>query len=381
MSDYKGLIPGPQSDLQVDTAHWKFGIIRNGIKIVDPQLHYTSFPMGYDDHGIIDRVCEKLKLYKPEVGDNLFKAFEPTLNTPHMQLTEKLYDMSGGYRSVFALSGSDAMEAGIKMAFAHEQKTGGHRKKIVSFTDAYHGATLMTLSVGSVGIEEGFYGMTKYPEVIKVSPDMHESVDWNTVCCIVVETCPHVMSIAPYHNDVWTKIKQVQQQHGVQVIVDDIFMGGGKTGSFFGFDQLPVDPDIIIMGKAITGGYFPLSIAMYNQKLHEVLKDQSWMHGHTYSFSLSGVLSMLEYIDVLYAKKYMDNMDNIVQRARKIFVQHDVEVVGNYGVIFMIGISGSWLRFALPINADDEYFDALPNTIQALKDRHTSELAEALISN
>ena len=40
-NEYKGLIPGQQSPVEVDTAHWKFGIVRNGVRVVDPQLHYT----------------------------------------------------------------------------------------------------------------------------------------------------------------------------------------------------------------------------------------------------------------------------------------------------------------------------------------------------
>ena len=52
-------------------------------------------------------------------------------------------------------------------------------------------------------------------------------------------------------------MSQIQEQ-GVIIIIDDIFTGGGKTGNFVGWKKLPVTPDIFTMGKAITGGYFPI---------------------------------------------------------------------------------------------------------------------------
>ena len=76
-------------------------------------------------------------------------------------------------------------------------------------------------------------------------------------------------------------------------------MGGGKTGSFFGWDKLPIKPDLFVMGKAITGGFFPLSMAMFNDKVYEKIKDGNWLHGHTYSMTLSGVICMDEYLNVL----------------------------------------------------------------------------------
>jgi adenosylmethionine-8-amino-7-oxononanoate aminotransferase len=365
---YKGLILGQQQDVEVDTEHWKFGIVRNSKKIVDTMLHYTAYPLAYNDHGIIDAVCENLKKYKPETGDNAFKAFEPTLNSPSIELSNKLYEMSNGYRSVYTLSGSDGIEVAIKLAFAYHEKKKNNKKKIVSFTDAYHGATLLSLSCGDVGTERAYHGMNPYQDVIKISPDMHEEVDWNEVACIVVETCPHYQTIGPYGYDVWEKINQIQKKYDVLVIMDDIFMGGGKTGNFFGFSNLPVNPDIFVMGKSITGGFFPLSVTLYNQKVNEQLQDSLWLHGHTYSFCLSGVLSMIEYIKVLEENKYMDNVHTIVATAKDYFADAGFEIVGNYGTVFLLGKNTFKFRFVLPLNADEEYFEALPETLKQLEE-------------
>ena len=367
--EYKGLILGQQKDVHIDTEHWKFGIVRNGVKVIDTLLHYSAYSLGYDDHGIIDKVCERLKTFKPEVADGLFMAFEPALNSPHVELADRLYKMSKGYRPVFALSGSDGVEVAIKMAFAYHQKIGNKRNKIVSFDDGYHGMTLLSLSCGDKDLEKAYYGMNPYQDVIKLSRNnLDADIDWSDVACIIIETCPHNKDIEPYGFDVWNKVNKIQSEHDVLVIVDDIFMGGGKTGSFFGWDKLPVNPDLFVMGKAITGGFFPLSIAMYNEKLHKELKDSNWVHGHTYSFCLSGVLSMLEYLNVLEQYNYMDNVNNIIELARTHFENAGWQIIGNYGITFILFKNGNHFRFILPINADQEYFDAIPDTLKGLEE-------------
>ena len=366
---YKGLILGQQTEVDVDTKHWKFGTIRNGVKVVDTTLHYTAYPLAYDDHGIVDKVCDELKQYKPEPGDNVFKAFEPTLNGPHIELADKLYEMSNGYRPIYTLSGSDAVEVAIKVAFAYHESKGNTRKKIVSFDDAYHGATLLTLSCGDVGLEGAYYGMNPYQDVIKTSPTLHEDIDWSDVSCIIIETCPHYQTVEPYSKDFWEKINRIQKENDVIIIIDDIFMGGGKTGTFFGFDNLPIEPDIFVMGKAITGGFFPLAISMHNNKIHQQLQDKEWLHGHTYSFCLSGILSMLEYILVLKKENYMNNVYTIVSTAKEYFKKADFDIIGNYGTFFLLKKHGHFFRFCLPINADEEYFKAVPDTLKQLDER------------
>lgn len=368
MTNYKGLILGKQDPVQVDNSHWKFGTYIDGIKVIDPQLHYSAFMLGYmDEHGIIDTVCERMKQYKPEVGDNLFEPMPPALNSPHIEFADRLYNMSGGYRTTFALSGSDAVESAIKLAFAHQQRNGNaHRKKIVSFTDGYHGATLLSQSVGSASLDIGFYGMPAYSEVIKVSPDMSETVDWDQVSCMVIETCPHIERMGLYADHVYEKIQRIQQEHDVIVIVDDIYMGGGRTGSFFGFKDVPVTPDIFVQAKSITGGFFPLSTAMFNEKIHNTMQGSAWIHGYTYSFSLSGVCSALAYMDVLEQHKYMERVPELVDRMTHFFKSNNINIIGRHGTFFW---GEDNLRFVVPLNADDEYFDALPDTVKALKDR------------
>lgn len=364
---FPGALPGQQNALHGSVDFWKFGIVENGERIVDPFLHYSSFVLGYKETRIIDSVCEALKNYKPEVAETLHRGLSPRLNDPHWELAEKLYTMSGGYKSVFTLSGSDAVEAAVKLAAAYHQSTGSKRNKIVGLNDGYHGTTLLTLSIGSAEFDNPHYNMERYQSVIKLNRDFEiDDIDWNGVMCFVIETCPHNAHNTGYPDDFWQKVKKLQEQ-GVIIIIDDIFMGGGKTGKFFGWSDLPVTPDIFTMGKAITGGYFPLAIAMYNNKIDSIITDEfEWWHGHTYSFPLSGILSMLEYLKIIKEEHILERHETIKTRAIENFIDNGYEIVGSYGLVFTLKHGSSYTPWVVPINADDEYFEVLPNTLKKL---------------
>lgn len=364
---FPGILPGQQNPLHENVDFWKYGIIENGQKLIDPFLHYSSFVLGYKETRIIDSVCDALKKYKPEVAETLHKGLAPRLNNPHWELAEKLYDMSGGFKSLFTLSGSDAVEAAVKLAAAYHESNGSTRDKIVGLNDGYHGTTLLTLSIGSAEFDNPHYNMQRYQSVIRLDRDFEiDDIDWSDVMCFVIETCPHNANNTGYSNDFWQKVKTLQEQ-GVIIIIDDIFMGGGKTGKFFGWSDLPVTPDIFTMGKAITGGYFPLAIAMYNSKIDSIITDKfAWWHGHTYSFPLSGIVSMLEYLKIIEQEQILERHENIKSRAIRYFIENGYEIVGSYGLVFTLKHNDNYTPWVVPINANDEYFEVLPDTLTKL---------------
>lgn len=365
MKPYKGLITDVQQPVELATHYWQYGTVVNDEKIIDPLLHYGCFVLGFDRTDIVDHVCQNIKR-KPEIAESMVHNEQLRLNDVTFELTERLHNITG-YKSIFALSGSDANEGAVKLASAYHKHKGNKRNQIVTFENSYHGSTLLNYSMGDSLFEDPFYTLPPYSAVKRLKRDFAISdCEWDDVMCIMVETCSYGGGLLkPNTEEFWNKITQIQKKHDVIVIVDDIFIGGGKTGTFVGWKNLPISPDIFTMGKAITAGFFPLSITLYNQKVSDVLPNNfNWGHGFTYNFSLAGILSTLKYLDILQQEQLLSKHTEICVTAKNIFNQAGYDVVGQFGTMFQINRGTQGHFFVLPINATYEYFEILRKQIQ-----------------
>ena len=154
-------------------------------------------------------------------------------------------------------------------------------------------------------------------------------------------------------------------------------MCGGKTGSFFGFNA-DLEPDIFTVGKALTGGYFPLSATLVNDRINEVVKHEFFGHGFTYTFSLSGIYSTIKYLEILETENLLVRHDSLVNTAVSLFTKMGL-TFRNYGLMFDVDINstdeqtfynsglniGVWnngqdnLMLVIPLTAGTEYFNQL----------------------
>ena len=271
-----------------------------------------------------------------------------------------------GYKNIFALSGSDANEGAIKLASAYQKIVGQNKRtKIVCFENSYHGSTFLNYNMGDSLFEDPLYTMKPYNEVIRLKRDFDpSSVNWDEVMCIMVETCSYGQQLRPNSQDFWDKITQIQHG-GVVLILDDIFIGGGKTGTFVGWRNLPVMPDIFTMGKAITAGFFPLSATMYGPKIAEVLPDNfNWEHGFTYNFSQAGILSCIKYLEILNDERPFELHNKITMTARTIMTEAGFKILGEFGTHFDIQRGDDHRFFIIPINATEEYFTVLKEQLK-----------------
>jgi len=363
----QGLIPGVQTNINLATDSWEFGTIINNQKIIDSGIGQGCFTLGFKRHDIIDYVCSKLKTYKPECAESLIgNTDEILLNDVSFELSQKLYDISGGYKSFYSLSGSDANEGAIKLASAYHYKKGNNFKhKIVSFKNSYHGSTFLNYNLGDSLFENPFYSLLPYAHTIRLDKNFElGDTDWTQVAAIIVETRSWSNWLKKEPIDFWNKLEQIRYTFDVLIIIDDIFMGGGKTGEVIGWKSLDIKPDIFTLGKSITAGYFPLSITLYNDKVNAILpKDFNWDHGFTYSFSLPGILSTLKYLDILEKEDIFSNFKTLQHKTESVINTTNFLIKNQFGLVYNITNGKQNFLYIIPLNATDEYFSILKNTL------------------
>jgi taurine-pyruvate aminotransferase len=367
----------------------KFGFISQGKDLIDLSLgNCGCFPLGFKRQDIIDKVAAQMS-EMPFCSGEFF-----TTNDAVLELSERLFEMSGGYRSVFALSGSDAVEGAIRLAQLYHLQKGNNRNKFLGFKKSYHGSTYLSSSISDATYMTDFFGKDERCVLSDYNLD-----DINSdLCAVVIETASWQNGLKDPGEEFWRSLRLRCSELDVVLIVDDIAMCGGKTGTFFGFTDI-VRPDIFTMGKALSGGYFPLSATMVEHKIFDVIKDQVFCHGFTYSFSLSGIYSTLAYLDVIEREGIFQNYRYIEETSNNLFARLQnaglIKSFNHHGLVYNLNLlsekpvdttfeqllfnfglnagmwneGGSGLLITIPLNADLDYIKQLE-----------SRLTEALIN-
>jgi adenosylmethionine-8-amino-7-oxononanoate aminotransferase len=235
-----------------------------------------------------------------------------TTSVVTIELARKLAEVTSGdlWASFFCNSGSEAVEAAIKLARQyHEANGAGRRYKVVSLRRAYHGATMGALS--ATGWSPGFgllrraadpmvpvagyanamppycyrceLGLT-YPSCNLVCGTTIEQAilgsDPELVSCVILEPIMGTAGCIIPPPCYLAKVRQICDRYGVLLIADEVVCGFGRTGRWFGVDHFDVVPDILVVAKGLTSGYAPMGAAVARREIAEKLP--IFLNVHTY---------------------------------------------------------------------------------------------------
>jgi len=220
--------------------------------------------------------------------------------------------------------------------------------------------------------------------------NLQNALSTDDISCVVMESCSWLGGVTPYSDNFWKSLKLLCKAKDILLIIDDIAMCAGKLGKLKGFN---VDPDIFVMGKSLSGGYFPLSSCLMTKEIFNTVKDDFWSHGFTYSFSLTGIYSTLKYLDIIEKENIFENYEYLKSKSNLMFSQlvedSIVQSYTSYGLYYNlkffpvsnvssaqkkffenglnVGIQNyEWkgLRVVIPLTADDEYFNQLDTRLR-----------------
>jgi len=223
-----------------------------------------------------------------------------------VKLSERLVRLApdGLTRCFYADNGSSAIEVALKMSYHSHRNNGIERPLFVSLSDSYHGETLGALSVGDVALYKETYEPLLIRSVQTPSP-ADQSAEaaleaakafeqllmqrGGEISALIVE--PLIQGaggMRMYHPLFLSETKRLCEIYGVHFIADEILVGFGRTGSMFACEQAGITPDFLILSKALTGGYLPLSVvltteAVYGSFYCEYDPVRSFLHSHSYT--------------------------------------------------------------------------------------------------
>jgi adenosylmethionine-8-amino-7-oxononanoate aminotransferase len=251
-------------------------------------------------------------------------------------LAQRLAQITPGdlRHSFFCSDGASAVEAALKMAVQYWANTGDSRRtRFVGLEEGYHGDTLGAMGVGYVEAFHRDYRDVVRPSYHAVSPhclqcprgrqpdacdiDCFDSMETilrehhDSIAAVVVEPlCQAAAGIRIYPEEYLRRLRSACDQYGLILIADEIAVGFGRTGSMFACQRAGIVPDIMTVGKGITGGYMPLSAAVAGDRVYDSFRnrgtgrDNTFWHSHTFGGNPIIAALALAAIDV-YADEHV----------------------------------------------------------------------------
>ncbi|MES2504306.1 MAG: aminotransferase class III-fold pyridoxal phosphate-dependent enzyme [Myxococcota bacterium] len=189
-------------------------------------------------------------------------------------------------KTFLTMGGAEANENAIKIA---RLVTGRH--KVMTRYRSYHGATLATIGYSGdyrrIPFDNTVTGVVRFPDpyprgsgqvidTVRLLEEMIEIEGPETIACILLEGVTGANGVFIPPRDYWKRIRELCDRFGILLIADEVMSGFGRTGKWFAVDHFGVVPDMITIGKGLTGGYAPLagvivSDAIANKFEHEML--------------------------------------------------------------------------------------------------------------
>jgi adenosylmethionine-8-amino-7-oxononanoate aminotransferase len=249
---------------------------------------------------------------------------------PGIALAEEVLRVApeGLTKVFFAGDGSSAAEAAIKIAYQAATQRGEDRPLYVHCAEGYHGDTLGAVSLGGVELFHATYRpllietrMISSPGVLKpgqTRPERAREVldelrtllarDGERVCAVVVEPLVQAAGGMLTHDASFLRgVRELCDASGAAMLVDEVATGFGATGRWFAVEHAGVSPDLMVIGKRVTGGVLPLSAVLardsiYDAFLGDAASGRTFFHGHTYTANPLCCAAALANLSLMHAR-------------------------------------------------------------------------------
>lgn len=231
-------------------------------------------------------------------------------------------------RFFYLSSGSEVVEGAIKLARQIQQARGENgRSLIIGRQQSYHGMTLGSLGVsGRPGLRAPYLAMLRdMPHIIPPYPyrdpaSGEEAADRleaaileagaENVAAFIAEPISGagLGAVVP-PDDYWPAVRAICDKYGVLLIADEVMVGLGRTGKWWGIEHWQVQPDIMVTAKGLAGGYFPLGFVAARHEDVELIRQKlgDWNHGGTFSHHAVGCAAALATLKILQREQLVEN--------------------------------------------------------------------------
>jgi adenosylmethionine-8-amino-7-oxononanoate aminotransferase len=299
---------------------------------------------------------------------------------PVVELSEKLSALTNHVlgHCFFASDGASAVEIALKMSF-HSWSNQGHpdKQEFVCLQGSYHGETVGALGVTDVPLFRKAYGPMLRPAHVVPTPDARQAQEGETaqdvargaasvleqllqqragqIAAVILEPLVQCASGMAMHDPLYLQLVQALcEQHQVHLILDEIAVGCGRTGTFFACQQAGIWPDFLCLSKGISGGYLPLSLVLSRPQIYQTFYSpevaRGFLHSHSYTGNPLACRAALETLAIFDDDKVLERNQTTARQLASAFAplasHPQVRHLRQRGMILAFDVVGSDATFS-----------------------------------
>ncbi len=279
-----------------------------GLDIVMGRREGIYFEDAYDSRRYVNCHCNggvfNLGHRNPRLLAALSRALEALdVGNHHLvspwraELARRLVESTGSVTQgvIFAPGGGEAVDVAIKMSRGF---TG--RRKVVSVVGGYHGHTGLAMAAGDPRYRDPFG--PNLPDFVQVPFNDLEAMAaqvGSDTACVILEPIPATLGMPLPEPGYLEGVQHLCKEAGAVFVLDEVQTGLGRTGSMWYFEQESLQPDVVVTGKGLSGGLYPMAAAMLGPEIFEWYGRHPFVHVSTYGGAELGCAVAMEVLDIL----------------------------------------------------------------------------------
>lgn len=301
-------------------------------KLIDCHCNGGVFNLGHRNLEIINTLTQSLR--DLDIGNHHL------ISEQRAVLAKKLAELMPGdiTYTVFGVGGGEAIDLAIKVARGFSRKT-----KVVSAKGGYHGHTGLALAAGDEKYRVPF--RSSQPDFVQIPfndiPSLEDSIDEDTAA-VIFETIPATYGMSVPSQTFFKEVRALCDRYEVVMIIDEVQAGLGRTGKLWGIEHYDVVPDIIVIGKGLSGGIYPITATCFKEKFESVFHADPFIHVSTFGGAEVGCPVALKVLEISSDPAFLERVRKMgaffAAGFEKLKADHAEILVGLRGLGLMMGI-------------------------------------------
>ena len=305
---------------------------QTGKRLINCHCNGGVFNFGHRNPKIVQALRESLD--ELDIGNHHLISEQRGL------LAEKLSSLMPGDIdcTVFGVGGGEAIDLAIKLARGYTGKF-----KIISARGGYHGHTGFALATGDEQYRAPFgANLPGFVQIPFNDIDAFGIALDNKTAAVIFETIPATLGMPLPDPDYYKKVAEICRRVGALLIIDEVQTGLGRTGKLWGIQNYDTVPDIIVIGKGLSGGIYPMSATCFRRQYMDFFRQNPFIHISTFGGAEVGCPVAAAVLEESSKPEFLRNVDNLATIFAEAFTElkkkHPRILVGLRQLGLMMGI-------------------------------------------